>query len=138
MKHCGEEGFCFYLAQMESVADEFEDETLNLERIVDLDGSSLMENVEIDEGKLIQTDWFDDREPDRAEKECFHDCFDECECRRYFQDTVRCNLFLVPITLSWLSDHQPWHRLTSQSCCWQGSPMVALIDVSVSAPGEVL
>jgi len=73
-KHCAEEGFCLYLAQVESsVVDDDENRTCELKRIVNLDGSVLLRNVNIDEGRLVQADWFDDRDSGEGDTQCYYD-----------------------------------------------------------------
>lgn len=89
-KHCVEEGFCLYLTQMESVVNDNEDRTFELKEIVDLDGSVLLHDVNIDEERLVQADWFDDRDSGEGDTQCYHGWSDECECDHHFEDTVCC------------------------------------------------
>ena len=96
-KHCAEEGFCLYLAQMESVIDDDENRTCELKRIVNLDGSVLLRNLNIDEGRLVQADWYDDRDSGEGHTQCYYDWSDECECDHHFEDTVCC-IFLLNLT----------------------------------------
>lgn len=92
-KHCVEEGFCLYLAQMESAVNDNENKTCELKRIVDLDGSVLLHDVDIDEERLIQADWFEDRDSVESDTQRYHDWYDESDCDRHFEDTVCCNFF---------------------------------------------
>lgn len=85
-KLCAEEGFCLYLAHMESAIDNTENKTCELTMIVNLDGSVLLRNVNIDEERLVQADWFDNRDSGQGDTQCYHHWYDECGCDHHFED----------------------------------------------------
>lgn len=111
-KHCGEEGFCLYLAQLGSTVAEDEPTTFKLNSTVNLDGSILIRDVDLDEKSLIQVDWFEDRDSEEGEIHCWHTGCDECYCDRHFEDTVCYEVFTFPLALHASSDKRSSHSST--------------------------
>lgn len=61
-EHCGEAGFCIFLANMSCTVDENGEKDIELSEAIDLDGYMNADIVILEESDIIQTAVFEDRD----------------------------------------------------------------------------